>query len=521
MDPALRERVHDDLKGVVKGELLFDDLSRTLYSTDASVFEIEPLGIVVPRDEEDVQALVRYAGENQASLIARGAGAGLAGESLGAGIIVDFSRHFRSVVEEGADTIRVQPGVVYRDLTQRLAASGRRFAPQPAHGECTVGGMAARDASGPRAFRHGYTRDHVQALRVVLDDGSAANIGRSSRWPSAEGELGRLQDVISSVVTLLDQNVEVIRQCQPHTPFNRCGYLLHDVLDAEHLDMARLLVGSEGTLGLFTEIVLRTIPLAAGRSAALFGFGSLDAALRAAQTALLSNPTACELMDRRLLGLARGDANVAALVPVEVEAALLVEYEADNMAEAKALAFELVDRFAQAEPRLALASVDSAKIDLFWGVREAAASSLAALRGAERPTAVVEDVAVPTEAMPEYLRRVQEVLQRREVVATYLISAAVGQVDMRPFLDLRRREDGAKLWALADEVYDVVLDLGGTISSRNGTGLGAISVGEPAVQSTLSPISRVKGGLRPAPVIQSWQDRWAGPRSVGMAAAKS
>ena len=161
----------------------------------------------------------------------------------------------------------MQPGVVYRDLAPRLAASGRRLAPEPAHGECTVGGMAASNVSGPRTVRHGTMRDHVKALHVVLDDGSAADIGQTPRWPDAEGENGRLQDVISSVVTLLDQNAEAIRLSQPKTRFNRCGYLLHDVLDAEHLDLARLLVGSEGTLGLFTEIVLRTIPLPAGRSA--------------------------------------------------------------------------------------------------------------------------------------------------------------------------------------------------------------------------------------------------------------
>jgi Fe-S oxidoreductase len=170
--------------------------------------------------------------------------------------------------------------------------------------------------------------------------------------------------------------------------------------------------------------------------------------------------------------LARGDAAAAALIPTEAEALLLVEYEADGPGEARALAFDLIDRVTQADrPPLALASSEADEIDLFWRVREAALSSLAALRGTERPTAVVEDVAVPTEALPEYLRRVQDVLQRREMVATYLISAATGQVDMRPFLDLRRREDGAKLWALADEVYDIVLELGGTISSRNGTGL--------------------------------------------------
>ncbi len=333
--------------------------------------------------------------------------------------------------------------------------------------------MAADNASGPRAVGHGTMRDSVrQHLRLVLDDGSAATVSQISRWPPAEGASGRLQDVVSSVVTLLDLHAAEIQDRRPSTRFNRCGYLLHDVLDGEHLDLARLLVGSEGTLGLFTEIELRTVPFPAGRGAALFGFGNLEVALAAAQSVIKTGPTACELLDRRLLRLARGDAKVAGLVPAEAEAVLLVEYEADSFEEARGLAFDLIDRLKDASgPLLALATTQTEEIALFWRVREAALSSLAALRGSERPTVVLEDVAVSPDRLPEYLRRVRDVLQRREIVATYLISAAAGQVDMRPFLDLRRREDGAKLWALADEVYDIVLQMGGTISSRHGTGL--------------------------------------------------
>ena len=161
VDLPQRERIRDDLKGILKGELLFDDLTCALYSTDASIFEVQPAGVVVPRDEEDVQALVRYAGEHQVPLVPRGAGTGLAGESLGSGLIVDLSKHFRAILEVGADTVRVQPGVVYRDLARELARVGRRFAPDPANLECTLGGMLATNASGARAFRHGFTRDHV------------------------------------------------------------------------------------------------------------------------------------------------------------------------------------------------------------------------------------------------------------------------------------------------------------------------------------------------------------------------
>src|SRR5437763_3982807 len=136
--PQQRKRTHDDLKGLIRGEVLCDELTCRLYATDASIFEVEPAGVVVPRDEEDVQALVRYAGEHQLPLVPRGAGTGVAGESLGSGLVVDLSRHFRSILEVGAETVRVQPGVVYRDLARELARVGRRFAPDPAGEECTL-----------------------------------------------------------------------------------------------------------------------------------------------------------------------------------------------------------------------------------------------------------------------------------------------------------------------------------------------------------------------------------------------
>jgi FAD/FMN-containing dehydrogenase/Fe-S oxidoreductase len=472
VDPARRELVHDDLKGVVKGDLLFDDVSRGLYATDASLFEVEPLGVVAPRDEADVQALVRYAAENQATLTTRGAGTGLAGESLGAGLVVDLSLHFRSILEVGEDTVRVQPGVTYRELTRRLAAVGRRFAPDPALGECTVGGMLATNASGAHACRHGYTRDHVAALRVVLDDGSVGAAERRSRWPAAAPDNPRLESAVSATVALLQQNADAVRDCQPRTRFNRCGYLLHDVLDAACLDLPRLLVGSEGTLGLFTEATLRTIPLPGGRALALLAFASLDAALRAAQRAQPSRPAACELIDRRLLRLARGAPDVAALVPASAEAVLLVEYEADRAADARAAARELTEqlRYGGPEPLASRTASEPDEVERLWQVREAALPSLHALRGAAQPVAFVEDVAVPPALLPEYLRRVQEILQRREVIATYLVHAAAGQVHMRPFLDLRT-EEPSKLWTLADEVYDLALELGGTVSTQHGVGL--------------------------------------------------
>lgn len=475
MEPTQRNRIHDDLQGIVRGDLLFDDLSRTLYSTDASIFQVEPAGVVAPRDEEDLQALVRYAAANGVSLVARGAGSGFAGEALGPGIIVDLSRHFRSILDVGADTVRVQPGVVLRNLNECLAREGRRFAPDPASGEqCTLGGMLATNASGSRVLRHGYTRDHVESLRAVLDSGDAFVAARRPRMSTAEAPPGRFEDIVSSVATLLETNAELIRRCQPRTPFNRCGYLLEDVLDGDQIDLPRLLVGSESTLALFTEATLRTVPLPAGRSLVLLAFESLEAALRAAQGAMPSGMAACDLMDRRLITLARGgSAEAASLVPAEAEAVLIVEYESDSPAEARSAAIGLGERLQWKErlAQFALVAWEPADMERLWRVREAALPSLYGLRGGTQPLAFIEDVGVPPERLAECLHAMQQILRRHETTASFLIHAATGQLHARPFLDLQDARDAAKVAPLAEEVHSLILDLGGTVSSQHGTGL--------------------------------------------------
>lgn len=485
MDEQQRQNLCDDLRGILKGQLLFDDLNRALYSTDASIFQVQPLGVVVPQDEEDVQNLVRYAAEHKIPLIPRGAGSGVAGESLGSGLIVDLSRHFRSILEIGADTVRVQPGVVYRDLNGALAKVGRCFAPDPASGaQCTIGGMLATNASGAHAIRHGYTRDHVESVRAVLDTGDAVSISQHSRWPAtpiANGAgsqekpgAGHLNDIVFAVADLLEQNAELIRTHQPRTRFNRCGYLLHDVLTSDHIDLARLLVGSEGTLALFTEANLRTIPIPAGRSMVLLGFASLEGALRAVPGVLEDRPAACELIERRLLNLTRvGDPADSTAVPPSVEAVLLLEFESEAPTEARDSANALIDRLygMERQPIVALSAFEPEEIERLWRLRESALPSLYGLRGGARAVAFVEDVGVPVEELAHYVRRVQEILQQLDTTASFLIHAGAGQVHTRPFLDLSQKEDIAKLSIIAEQVHSLALDLGGTVSTQHGTGL--------------------------------------------------
>lgn len=473
VDEPQREHIRDDLRGVVEGELLFDDLSRALYSTDASIFQLRPLGVIVPRHEADVQTIVRYAAEHRIPLVARGAGSGLAGEALGTGLILDLSRHFRAILETGTDTVRVQPGVVYRDLNLHLARQGRRFAPDPSSGDrCTIGGMLANNASGARALRYGYTRDHVQSLRVVLDTGDPASVAREPRVVT-EGPAGHLQDIVLAVVALLEQHAEVLQKPRVRTAFNRCGYLVHDVLGPDMLDLARLLIGSEGTLALFTEATLKTEPIPEGRSVVLLGFASLDAALAAANLCLPTNPTACELIEHRLVTLARGgDPSVLSLEP-GAEVVLLVEYEAETPEAAARQAADLVARFQNGGPLVvqAVIATEPAEVERLWKVRSVALPSLYGMHGKSSPVPIVEDVGVPVEALPAFLRRVQEVLQHFETTASFLVHAGTGQVHTRPFLDLHDPVDISRLLAIAEAVHTVALDLGGTVSTQHATGL--------------------------------------------------
>lgn len=469
MDPAtLRQRLRDDLRREFRGDLRVDPVSRVLYASDASLFQVEPLAVAIPRDEDDLRVLVRYAHERSIPLIPRGAGTGLAGEALGPGIVIDLSVHFRSILETGEDWVRVQPGIVLDRLNSELAKSGRRFAPDPASSaSCTVGGMIANDASGGRAAVHGYTRDHVRALRVVWDDGCSGDLsgGRSAVEPGT-----RTADIQSGVRALLDTHAGAIAATRPRTPFNRCGYRLYDVGTADRVDIVRLLVGSEGTLALTTEATLRTIPLPGGRAGAMFGFDSFEAALEAGLTARELRPATCEVLDRRLLSLARSEPlrSVTALPP-EIESLLLVDFERDTPVLASEAVAALLGRITKAS--VAVSALNANDLGGLLACRAAALPALYAVANGPRPIAIVEDMGVEPDRLPEFVAAAKAILKGQDVAASFLVHVATGQVHLRPILDPADPADVTRLWPLADALHGLAIDMGGTISAQHGTGL--------------------------------------------------
>lgn len=511
------DHIRADLRKAFRGRLAFDPVTRGLYSTDASPFQVTPLGVAVPADAEDLQTLVRYCHEHAVPMVARGAGTGVAGESLGPGLVVDLSVNLRRIIGVGPDTVTAEPGVVHAELNAALAKEGRRFAPDPASGaSCTVGGMVATNASGGNAARYGYTRDHVLGLGVVWDSGSVDFVGRGSGVRGQGSD--RTEDIRSATEALVRANGPLLQLTRPHTPFNRCGYLLHDVLTADGLDLAKVLVGSEGTLGFVTSATLRTIPLPGGTGVTLLGFASVDAAVRAALDLRPFEPVGCDLLDRRLLSLSKHPGAAGA------GAALVVTFEADTERAAVERAWGAVEKLRDGHRLAVLAdpAADPDGVAHIRAVRQAGVAGLYGLGAGPRPVAFIEDVGVPPEVLPEFLAKTTELLRRHDLTASVLAHATTGQAHVRPLVDLDDLADRAKLWPAAEAVHALALALGGTVSTQHGTGIART----PWVEKQYGPVLPVfrelkrifdpKNLLNPGKIVGPDPSRPAWPlRAVG------
>ena len=488
------------MAGIFRGEILCDPLSRSLYATDGSLHQITPLGVARPRDREDVLTLVRYAAENHLPIVARGAGTSVGGESLGAGIVVDFSRHMHAIEEIGAQTVRVQPGIVLSRLNRQLRESGRYFPPDPSNLETTtIGSMLALDAAGSHSIRIGSTRDHVVSIDVVTGRGFHFEATNELVQPFARDSSSPLdhttfkQTLVNRLATLLGSNADLILEKQPERQIrNRAGYLLRGVLSESpdfpqerpdgtipsaaaperHVSLPRLLVGSEGTLGLFTGAILRTAALPANRSVLLIVFESVESAIKAVQTISGHQPSACDLLDRRLLTLARDlDTRFAALIPATAEAGLIVEQTGFSPSEIAQRIRDLILNLKNLHDtgRVLFEAISLEEIEFLWSLPHRVIPLLNRARGETSPVPIVEDIAVPPEALLEFVAQARRVWQKHEITVSLYAHAAVGQVHLRPFL--RAPIQPQELEELSSDLYEVAISLGGSISGEHGLGL--------------------------------------------------
>jgi len=530
-----RDVILSDLRGLIAGEVRADAIDRQLYASDGSIFEIRPLAVIRPRGAADVVACVQYAAEKQIPLHARGAGSGVAGESLGPGLVVDFAHDMRRILRTSGDTVRVQSGVVAERLGALLRTEGRIFGPDRGHSEATtIGGLIGVNAAGSRWLRYGSTRDRVRSLQVVTADGHLMELGVEPVDHPAPNEHPAKRPLVDRLARLLAENRQLIADHSPRTPIPRCGYDLDALTDDGRLDMIRLLAGSEGTLAMVTEATLATDPRPTHRGVVLLLFRSIDVAARSIEQVLAHRPDACELMDRRHLSLAReAEVRFDVLLPGDAEALLLAEFSGDDAVNVRDRVKRLADELrAEQSVFAARQAFDAQDIELFWSLATKTQPALLRIKGPQRPVPVVEDIAVPPPMIPDFLIRTQNALKRHQVTASIFCHAGQGQLHIQPFLDVFDPQQVGQMRRLAEDLYEQVFEVGGTISGEHGLGLARTAylrrqVGPlydvfRQVKSIFDPQGILNPGkivgddpelltrhLRPAPVSS---DEQAGPR---------
>lgn len=469
-----QEGIVADLRGILEGEIRCDDVFLQLYCSDASLYEIKPLGIVRPRGVADVVATVRYAHEKGIPIHARGAGTGLAGESLGPGIVIDFSHSMRRVLRIDAETVTVQPGVVHAQLNRQLASMGRLFGPDPATaGVTTMGSVLALDGGGSHWLKYGSARAHVQSMTVVLADGQMIEVGRHPVTTGGE-ELPIRDQLVNRLADLLSREQSTIAEYQPRSLVNRSGYYLRDVVRDNELDLAKLLVGSEGTLALVVQATVRTQQLPRNVGQALLFFDRIESAATAAIDARELGLCACDLMDRRLLSIAaESDARYARAIPRAAEAVLMIETLGDSEYEVRQRIENAVESL-RWRKRLAfdsLTTLEPSDIALYRKLTRRMTPLLYRMKGTTRPLPFIEDIAVHPEDLASFLNRLQKIFKAHQVTASLFGHAGHGQLHVRPFLDPGNPDDVRKMQDLAVEVYEQVIAFRGTVSGEHGVGL--------------------------------------------------
>ncbi len=471
-----------DLTRELDGEVAFDAYTRTLFSRDASMYAITPVGVAFPRHADDVVAAVALAARYSVPVLPRGGGTSLAGQTVGPGLVLDLSRHLHQIVELDAEarTARVQPGVVQDELNRAAAPHGLMFGPDTStSNRATLGGMIGNNSAGSGSVRHGMTIDHVRELDVVLSDASTAHFApvdeseRTSRaWmDSLEGRLYReLPELISS-------HENAIATGFPPYWRRAGGYRLDRLANqATPFDLAKFVVGSEGTLVVATEALVDLVPKPRTTMIAVGHFTSTLAAIEATEDALDCDPSAVEMMDRTILDLSRSKieyADLGAILSGDPEALLFVSFSGNDESALRGQLDRLTTLWTKHRHGYhTLQAETPAQQAALLKVRKASLGLLmAAGTGTLRPLAFVEDTAVEPVHLAAYTRRFAEVLDRHGLRAGFYGHCSVGCLHIRPFVDVSQPEQVATMRAVAGEIKDLVREYGGINSSEHGDGL--------------------------------------------------
>ncbi len=468
----------DELRECIDGEVRFDRMTRTLYSTDASIYQIEPKGVVLPKHAGDVEQVVRLAHAQGMPVLPRGGGTSLAGQAVGDAVILDFSKYMRELVELDLDerSVRVQPGIVHDVLGDLLKPHGLRFGPETAtSNRANIGGMVGNNSAGARSLVYGKTVENVLEVEAILSDGTRARFGEIE-GDALRQKLARddLEGAIYRAALSLGKNHrEEIDKRYPKIPRRVSGYNLDELGDPSRVNLAKLVVGSEGTLATVIEAKLKLVPVPPAVGLAVLHFDGLLDALETGTEILSLEPTAVELVDEMVMDLARKSLEYArrmSFVQGEPKALIIVEFAGASEGEVTAKLDALEASIGEsAKPMVRV--LDLAAQANVWKVRKAALPLLLGLPGDHKPIAFVEDTAVAPDRVPEFIRSFEAILASHGTVGSFYAHAGAGCLHIRPLVNLKDGAEVTKMTAIAEEVFDLVVDFGGSMSGEHGDGL--------------------------------------------------
>jgi len=504
-DPGLAARLRKRLRGAV----LFDPASRGRYSTDASIYQVEPLGVVVPRDAEDVAAAFAIAREEGVPLLPRGGGTSQCGQTVGRALVLDCSKHMDKVLALDVERRRalVQPGVVLDRLNKALRPKGLFFPVDVSTGDrATLGGMTANNSCGARSLRYGNMVHNVRAIDALLADGTALRLGEVPGNFDEAAMPERYRDLVRRMRALHRREADEIERRFPKLLRRVGGYNIDTVDDAGH-NMARLLVGSEGTLAFFNAIEIELQPIPPHRVLGVCHFSTFYKAMAAAKPIVALGPAAVELVDRTMIELSRDipifRATVDRFVKGEPEALLLVEFAGEDKDDTLRRLRALVELMADLGfPGGVVEAADPAFQSAVWEVRKQGLNIMMSMKGEGKPISFIEDCAVALEDLADYTERLTAVFEKHGTYGTWYAHASVGCLHVRPVLNLKQEVEVHKMRAIAEEAFALVREYKGSHSGEHGDGLVRSEFHEAMFGPRLTrAFEEVKDGFDPAGLL--------------------
>ncbi|MFM8427787.1 MAG: FAD-binding oxidoreductase, partial [Chloroflexota bacterium] len=478
--------IFQDLQKRFKGDLRLDSASKVLYSTDASAYQIEPLGVAIPKTQEDLQTVVAFAAKNKIPILPRGSGSSLAGQAIGEALILDCSRYLDSIIEINPETnsALVEPGAILANLNRAAAKHGLMFGPDPASAErATMGGVIGNNATGAHSILYGMSADHILEAEVVLSDGSLATFTEAESVIKQNNI--RLSNIVLSVNEIRQRFADAIKQNYPRSWRNSAGYRLNYLLPwspstppqwigdnypanlkPDTWNLAHVLAGSEGTLAVIRKLKVNLVPKPKHTILGVLSYASIADACDDVPRLLSMNPSAVELIPQLILRNARSIpayARQMGWVIGDPAAVLVVEFSGDQPSALKEAVRRLGDVLTIAE-----SPEDQARI---WNIRKVGLGILDSRPSSARPIAFIEDCAIPVERLGDFVRDIEKILDAHGTFGGIYAHASAGCLHIRPVLDLQHGEGVRTMRSIIEQVFALTMSLGGAMSSEHGDGI--------------------------------------------------